>query len=79
MKFDINELFSKFKKSNSLMAGNGEESVDCGLIEAEKDWIKSILREYRVSYTRGFIPDEDPMVMVCEYHTQTTNCIDYVM
>ncbi|CAB3999950.1 Indoleamine 2,3-dioxygenase 2, partial [Paramuricea clavata] len=37
--------------------------MDCELlIEAEKDWIKSVLEQYRVSYTRGFIPDEDPLL-----------------
>ncbi|XP_028415868.1 indoleamine 2,3-dioxygenase 2-like [Dendronephthya gigantea] len=44
------------------MAGNCEDLVDCGLIEAERDWITSVFKQYRVSYTRGFIPDEDPML-----------------
>ena len=42
--------------------------MDCELlIEAEKDWIKSVLEQYRVSYNRGFIPDEDPLVIIFNY------------
>ena len=37
--------------------------MDSELIEAEKDSIKSVLERFRVSYTRGFIPDKDPLVM----------------
>ena len=36
---------------------------NCDLIEGEKDWIKSVLGQYRVSYNRGFIPEKDPLVM----------------
>ena len=32
------------------------------LIEAEKDWIESVVEQYRVSYTRGFIPGENPLL-----------------
>ncbi len=39
--------------------------MDCELIEAEKDWIKSVLEQYRVSYTRGFVPDKEPLVILC--------------
>jgi phosphoribosylamine-glycine ligase len=41
-----------------------ESNMECELIEAEKDWIKSVLEQYRVSYTRGFIPDNDPLVII---------------
>ena len=37
---------------------------NCDLIEGEKDWIKSVLGQYRVSYTRGFIPEKDPLVII---------------
>ena len=33
-------------------------------IESEREWIVSVLKKYDVSYTRGFLPDENPLVSV---------------
>jgi hypothetical protein len=32
------------------------------LIEAEREWITSELKKYDISYTRGFLPDQNPPV-----------------
>lgn len=43
------------------------ESVNCHLIDNERAWITSVLAQYRVSYTRGFVPEEDPQVIFTVY------------
>lgn len=34
------------------------------LIQTDREWITSVLGKYDVSYSRGFLPDINPLVMV---------------
>lgn len=36
-------------------------STDTDLL-GQKPWIESVLKKYNVSWSRGFIPEEDPLV-----------------
>ena len=52
-------------------------STEYKLLEKERKWITAELNKYGVSYTRGFVPDQNPLVTLKLFFKISLNLLSY--